>query len=74
MPIYKKRKIKMAKKNDNKQIKIKLTGSLIGASESQKRVVRGLGLTKKDQVVEHYNSATIMGMVNKVPHLVSVVD
>ena len=64
----------MAKKNDNKQIKIKLTGSLIGASETQKKVVRGLGLTKKDQVVEHYNSATIMGMVNKVPHLVKVVD
>ena len=64
----------MAKKNDNKQIKIKLTGSLIGASDAQKKVVRGLGLTKKDQIVEHYNSATIMGMVNKVPHLVSVVD
>lgn len=64
----------MAKKNDNKQIKIKLTGSLIGASETQKKVIRGLGLTKKDQVVEHYNSATIMGMVNKVPHLVSVVE
>jgi len=64
----------MAKKNDNKQIKIKLTGSLIGASEAQRRVVRGLGLTKKDQVVEHYDSATIMGMVNKVSHLVKVVD
>ncbi len=64
----------MAKKNDNKQIKIKLTGSLIGASEAQKRVVKGLGLTKKDQVVEHYDSATIMGMVNKVSHLVKVVD
>lgn len=64
----------MAKKNDNKQIKIKLVGSLIGASEPQKRVVRGLGLTKKDQVVEHYDSPTIMGMVKKVPHLVKVVD
>ena len=61
-------------KNDNKQIKIKLTGSLIGASEAQRRVVRGLGLTKKDQVVEHYNSATIMGMVNKVSHLLTVVE
>ena len=64
----------MAKKNDNKQIKIKLIGSLIGASEAQRKVVRGLGLTKKDQIVEHYDSATIMGMVNKVPHLVKVVD
>ena len=61
-------------KNDNKQIKIKLAGSLIGASEAQRRVVRGLGLTKKDQVVEHYNSATIMGMVNKVSHLLTVVE
>ena len=64
----------MAKKNDNKQIKIKLTGSLIGASETQKKVIRGLGLTKKDQVVEHYNSATIMGMVNKISHLLEVTE
>ena len=59
------------KKND--MIKIKLVKSLIGASERQRKVVRGLGLTKKDQVVEHAASATIMGMVNKVPHLVTVV-
>lgn len=57
-----------------KQIKIKLVKSLIGASEAQKRVVKSLGLSKIDQVVEHYNSATIMGMVNKVSHLVKVVD
>ena len=58
----------------DKKIKIKLVKSLIGSSESQKKVVRGLGLTKKDQVVEHFNSATIMGMVNKVSHLVKVVE
>ena len=58
----------------DKKIKIKLVKSLIGSSEPQKRVVRGLGLTKKDQVVEHYNSATIMGMVNKVPHLLEVTE
>lgn len=57
---------------ENKQIKIKLVRGTIGASETQKRVVRGLGLTKKDQVVEHYNTPTIMGMVNKVSHLVQV--
>lgn len=54
-------------------IKIKLVRSLIGAPEAQRRVVRGLGLTKKDQVVEHFESATIMGMVNKVSHLVEIV-
>ena len=54
-------------------IKIKLVRSLIGTPEAQRRVVRGLGLTKKDQVVEHFESATIMGMVNKVSHLVEIV-
>ena len=61
-------------KNDYKQIKIKLIRGLIGSSEAQKRVVRGLGLTKKDQVVEHYSSPTIMGMVNKVSHLLEIVE
>ena len=54
-------------------IKIKLFKSLIGSSEKQCRVVRSLGLTKKDQVVEHAASATIIGMVNKVSHLLEIV-
>mgnify|MGYP003294539143 CR=1 FL=1 len=54
-------------------IKIKLVKSLIGCSEKQRNVVKGLGLTKKDQVVEHCESATIMGMVNKVSHLLEIV-
>lgn len=62
----------MTDKKSN-SIKIKLVRSLIGTPEAQRRVVRGLGLTKKDQVVEHFESATIMGMVNKVSHLVEIV-
>ena len=58
----------------NKQIKIKLTGSLIGASEKQRKIVAGLGLKKQNQIVEHYDSATILGMINKVPHLVTIVE
>ena len=58
---------------DNK-IKIKQVKSTIGASEKQVKIVRALGLKKKDQVVEHHDSATIMGMVNKISHLVSIVD
>lgn len=57
-----------------KQIKIKLVKSLIGASEAQKKVAKSLGLSKINQVVEHYNSPTILGMVNKIPHLVQIVD
>lgn len=55
------------------QIKIRLKRSLIGSTEKQIRVVKGLGLTKVNQVVEKYDSPTIMGMVNKVSHLVEIV-
>ena len=62
----------MAKTKENK-IQIKLVRSLIGCSEAQRKVAQALGLKKKDQIVEHSESATIMGMVNKIPHLVEVV-
>lgn len=57
-----------------KKINIKLIKSLIGASDAQKKVVKSLGLSKINQVVEHFNSPTIMGMVNKIPHLVQIVE
>ena len=58
----------------DKQIKVKLVRSLIGCSEAQCKVAQALGLKKTNQVVEHKNSATIMGMVNKISHLVEVVE
>ena len=63
----------MAKKSEEK-IKIKLVRSVIGAPEKHEKIVKALGLTKTNRVVEHTKSATIMGMVNKVNHLVAVVD
>lgn len=63
----------MAKTKETK-IQIKLAKSLIGCSESQRKVAQALGLTKKDQVVEHAKSATIMGMVNKISHLLEVCE
>ena len=62
----------MAKAKSN-TIKIKLVKSLIGSSEAQRKVVKSLGLTKKDQIVEHNETPIIMGMVNKVSHLLEVV-
>ena len=59
---------------NKKQIKIKLVKSLIGTSPAQRKIATALGFSKKDQVVEHQDSATIMGMVNKISHLVSIVD
>ena len=57
---------------NTKVVKIKLVKSLIGSSEAQRRVATALGLKKLNQVVEHYNSDTIMGMANKISHLVEV--
>ena len=59
-------------KTANKKIQIKLVKSLIGCSETQRRVAKALGFTKKDQVVEHEESPVIMGMVNKISHLLEV--
>lgn len=61
----------MAKKSNSK-IKITLVKSLIGSTEKQRRVAKALGLTKKDQTVEHDNTPIIMGMVNAIPHLLKV--
>lgn len=60
-------------KTQLKKINIKLKKSLIGASEAQKKVAKSLGLSKINQVVEHFDSPTIVGMVNKIPHLVEIV-
>ncbi len=58
----------------NKNIKITLVKSLIGSTEKQRRVAKALGLTKKDQTVEHKNTAVIKGMVNAISHLLKVAE
>ena len=64
----------MAKKSDNKKINVKLVKSLIGATKSQIKVASALGLRKTNQVVEHYETPTIKGMINKIPHLLEVTE
>jgi large subunit ribosomal protein L30 len=53
-------------------IKITLIKSMNGKPERQRKVLRGLGLTKLNKTVELKDSPSIRGMVNKVPHLVKV--
>lgn len=55
-------------------IKIRLKRSTIGASSKLKKVVRGLGLRRIDQVVERPDDPATRGMVAKVPHLVEIVE
>jgi len=55
-----------------KNIKVKQLRSQIGCPKTQKRVMESLGLRKIGQEVEHQANPVIMGMVNKVKHLISV--
>ena len=54
------------------KIKVTQVKSNIKRPENQKRTLAALGLHKIGQVVEHEDTATIMGMVNKIKHLVTV--
>jgi large subunit ribosomal protein L30 len=54
------------------KIKVKKVKSAINRTQTQKRTLEALGLRKIGQVVEHENTPNILGMVNKVKHLVSV--
>ena len=54
-------------------IKIKQVKSRIGAPIDQKRALDALGLRKINRVVEHEATPSILGMVEKVKHLVQVI-
>ena len=54
------------------KLKLAQVRSRIGATERQKRNLDALGLHKMNQTVEHEDSAIIMGMLEKVKHLVRV--
>ena len=54
------------------KIKVTQTRSYIKRPENQKRTLKALGLKKIGQSVEHEDSAVVLGMINKVKHLVSV--
>ncbi|PYT20501.1 MAG: 50S ribosomal protein L30 [Acidobacteria bacterium] len=56
------------------KIKIKLVRSPICAPEKHKKIVRGLGLRKLNQVVERPDTPGFRGMVLKIPHLLAVVE
>jgi large subunit ribosomal protein L30 len=46
--------------------------SSIGYAQDQKATLAALGLKRLNQTVEHQMTPSIVGMVNKVRHLVSV--
>ncbi len=57
-----------------KKIKLKWVRSAIQAPVKHKKVIKGLGFTRLNQVIEREDTPSIRGMVAAVPHLVVVVD
>jgi large subunit ribosomal protein L30 len=57
-----------------KKIKIQFYRSMICTPQKHKIIVRSLGLTKLQQVVERPDNAAVRGMVAKVPHLLRIVE
>ena len=55
-------------------IKIQKVSSTIGCPQVQKDTMLALGLRKMNAIVEHEATPAILGMVNKIKHLVKVID
>jgi large subunit ribosomal protein L30 len=56
------------------KIHLKWVRSAICAPVKQKLVIKGLGFTRLNQVIERPDNAAIRGMVAKVPHMVEFLD
>jgi large subunit ribosomal protein L30 len=63
----------MAKKK-SKVLKIKLVKSPHGRTQPQRRTLEALGLRKINQIVERPAHPSVLGMVERVRHLVEVLD
>lgn len=55
-------------------IHLKWVRSAICSPVKHKKVVKGLGFTKLNQVIARPDTAAIRGMVKKVPHLIEIVS
>ena len=55
-------------------IRIQYYRSFIAFPKTQKEIVRSIGLTKINQIVERPDNASMRGVVAKVPHLLRIVE
>ena len=55
-------------------IRIQYYRSSIACPGTQKEIVRSLGLTKLNQVVERPDTPSMRGAVAKVPHLIRIIE
>jgi large subunit ribosomal protein L30 len=56
------------------KIRIQYYRSTIACPGTQKEIVRSLGLTKLNQIVERPDTPSMRGAVAKVPHLIRIIE
>ena len=59
---------------EEKIIQVQLVRSEISQPQTQRRTLRGLGLSKMQQAVKLKDTPAIRGMIRKVAHLVRVIE
>lgn len=64
----------MVENSSSARIKLQYFRSKICTPVKHKLVIRGLGFTRLQQIIEREDTPSIRGMVAKVPHLVRVVE
>jgi large subunit ribosomal protein L30 len=57
---------------ETEKITVRLVRSMIGRPEKQRLVLRGMGLTKLQKVVQLPDTPQVRGMLDKVKHLVRI--
>ena len=56
------------------KIYVKQIRSPIRRPEVQRKILKGLGLNRMNKVSELNDTPSIRGMINKIPHLVQILD
>ena len=56
------------------KIYVKQIRSPIRRPEVQRKTLKGLGLNKMNKVSELNDTPSIRGMINKIPHLIQIVE
>lgn len=55
-----------------KEVKLTLRRSVLGTPEKHRKVVKALGLGKRNRSVVKFDTPTIRGMIDKVSYLLTV--
>ena len=61
-------------KTQSKELKIKLVKSGIGFPEKKKRIIKGLGFKRLNDVITRPNTPQIRGMIFRIRHLVDLIN